>query len=74
MAIGYAGAVIAVVGSMIGAVFILSALLGLPAGIVEGYDFWGMMLCGVGFGVLPMALTIAGTRGISLVRNLLSLI
>lgn len=74
MAIGYAGQIVGIAGSLIGTVFILGALLGAPMGIVTGEAFAGMMLCGICFGVIPAILTAMGTWGIGRVRKLLSMI
>lgn len=74
IAVGFSGRVIGIVGSLIGTVFILGALLGVPMGIVTGEAFAGMMLCGICFGVIPAALTSVGTWGIGRVRSLLSMI
>lgn len=70
--IGFCGVVLQWVGGLIGTLFVLGSLLGLPMGIVSGKEFWQMFFLGIAFGAIPAFLTNAGRNGIYAVKGVLS--
>lgn len=67
--ISFGGRVFQLVGVLIGILFVMGSLLGLPMGIVSGKEFWQMFFMGIAFGAIPEFLTNVGRDGIYAVKG-----
>ena len=62
--IGFVGGIISFFGGMLGAIFVVAGIGTLLTGISSTKEFWGMMIVGIAFGVIPNLLRELGQQGI----------
>lgn len=70
--ISFGGRVFQLAGGLIGTLFVMGSLIGLPMGIVSGKEFWQMFFLGIAFGAIPAFLASVGRDRIYAVKGVLN--